>query len=119
MRQLSLFTVNMATLEAKWFSSLKESEQVLGFAPTLEDMATNGEAEGIGYWFIKDDDTAVDRVRGKLPGPTKEGLWFIETDDAESNEKLLHFTNESHHDGDYWLNVEILPPTWRKEAVVK
>lgn len=103
-----LFVVNLSNLEVQHFNTRAEASRELGISTSnIYDVVSGRTRSALGYWFVADDDEAVEKSRKRFHGATKEGLWFAETGDDETNKKLLEFVVKSHHDSNAILKVAI------------
>lgn len=103
-----IFEVNLATLEARWRESRAEASRELGVGTSnINDVIDGRARSALGYWFVNDDDEAVENVHKKFHGAQKEGLWFTETGNKVVDNKLMNFVVGAHHDSNAILKVEI------------
>lgn len=103
-----LFVVNLSNLEVRHFNTQAEASRELGVGTSnINDVIDGRACSALGYWFVNDDDEAIENVREKFHGAQKEGLWFTETGDKVVDNKLMNFVVGAHHDSNAILKVTI------------
>ena len=103
-----LFVVNLSNLEVRRFNTQAEASRELGVGTSnINDVIDGRARSALGYWFVNDDDEAVENVHKKFHGAQREGLWFTETGDKEVDNKLMNFVVGAHHDSNTILKVTI------------
>lgn len=79
-----VFSINLATFEVSQYPSQIEASRILGFSVSNVNDAISGRLKQThGYWFMEDDDNAVDLTKHKLHelGKTK----LTAADEASAN----------------------------------
>lgn len=79
-----VFAINLATLEVSRYPSQIEASRILGFSVSNVNDAISGRLKQThGYWFMEDDDKAVDLTKRKLHYIDKTRLTAADADSAD------------------------------------
>ena len=90
-----IFTVNLATLEFSRFRSQREASRTLRIDVRSINKVIKGRRKTAGgYWFVNDDDKAVDVTKHKLHEICKTGLKVKQTEDTMSTNKASKFVRQ-------------------------
>lgn len=87
---LPVFAVNLSTLKVSRFCSQHEAGQALGFEQGSISAVIRGKAKRAGdYWFVNDDDNAVDLTKSKLYCVDKTRLTAADEVSADFVSRIL------------------------------
>ncbi len=86
------FAINLATLQVSWFPSQTEASRILGIGVGNINVVIKGKGkQASGYWFVEDNDKAVENARCKLNSIVKMGVWAKQGVDKKTTNKVIDF----------------------------
>ena len=85
-----VYAINLATLEVFRFTSQNEAGRVLGVnVGNINNVIVRGRKQAGGYWFVNDDDNAVDITKNKLHDLVKAKLTAADEASADFVRQVL------------------------------
>jgi len=86
-----VFAVNLSNPEVSWFPSQIEASRSLGlFQPNINAVIKEKYKQTGGFWFVNDDDNAVDLTKQKLNEIGKTELTAADADSVDFVSKIIY-----------------------------